>query len=304
MLKNFINRILHLSGYHIMTIDYKNRLEEALLIQNTPQNNSENEKEHEYCYKTPSNQTIADIMKDCWYTEFPEEYNVKTNGRANLFDVSNDDRVEWVAEHFGDKLKDFDILELGPFEGAHLKMFHDFGVTQITSIEANAKHYLKLLLLKEIMGLNAKFLHGDFLKYLDSCNKKFDLIFASGVLYHQSKPFDLIRLISSHTDRFFIHTHYYDHAILQSNPADFAFFSDNRIDQVKFKNQSFDMYYRRYNEKKLGYFCGGHEEYSYWLKKDDIFRFIKEICGFKTIELIIDDPSGPNGPAMNIYAEK
>src|SRR5205085_12295967 len=61
------------------------------------------------------------------------------------------------------------------------------------------------------LGLKrSEFLLGDFALYLQSCRERFDMVFASGVLYHMEDPLALIRDIARVTDRCFIWTHYFD----------------------------------------------------------------------------------------------
>jgi hypothetical protein len=44
-----------------------------------------------HCEQPPSNQTIADIFKDGWFSALPNEFGAKT-GTHRVFDPSVDDR--------------------------------------------------------------------------------------------------------------------------------------------------------------------------------------------------------------------
>jgi hypothetical protein len=60
---------------------------------------------------------------------------------------------------------------------------------QIDAIEANQRTYLRCLITKEILGLTrSKFWLGDFIKALENWDQRYDLIVASGVLYHLKNP--------------------------------------------------------------------------------------------------------------------
>jgi SAM-dependent methyltransferase len=77
------------------------------------------------------------------------------------------------------------VLELGPLEGGHSFMFERLGAREVIAIEANPRAYLKCLIIKELLDLRrVRFLCGDFLEYLRADGTDFDLVFASGVLYH------------------------------------------------------------------------------------------------------------------------
>ncbi len=63
---------------------------------------------------------------------------------------------------------------------------------------------------------------GDFMSFLrkeasnneyTQLDKTYDIVFASGVLYHMEKPIELLDLISRVSDKIFIWTQYYDERI-------------------------------------------------------------------------------------------
>ena len=50
--------------------------------------------------------------------------------------------------------------------------------------------------MKEAVGLSrTRFLLGDFCEYLETTDERFDLVFASGVLYHMADPIGLIESV-------------------------------------------------------------------------------------------------------------
>ena len=75
------------------------------------------------------------------------------------------------------------VLELGPLEAGHSYLLERLGAAEIVGIEANTRAYLRCLVVKEILGLGrARFLCGEFVSYLRTSDRRFDLAVASGVL--------------------------------------------------------------------------------------------------------------------------
>jgi hypothetical protein len=55
---------------------------------------------------------------------------------------------------------------------------------------------------------------GDFGRYLEQCDEKFDVLIASGVLYHMSEPVRLLENAAKVTNHIGLWTHYYDPEII------------------------------------------------------------------------------------------
>ena len=135
-------------------------------------------------------------------------------GHANLFE---DHRITWGLEVLGG-VQDQSVLELGPLEGGHTFMLQKAGARDIVAVEGNGRAYLKCLCSKEMLGIDrASFLLGDFEKYLEGCDRRFDMVVASGVLYHMRHPLKLLELISGVTDRVMIWTHFFDAELIAGN---------------------------------------------------------------------------------------
>src|ERR1035437_2345539 len=164
----------------------------------------------EYILTSPSNQNKLDVFKGEWSSILPAEYGLVTGGSVKLFE---DDRIYWAKKVLGHPYFS-SILELGPLEGGHSYMLNG-NTNKVISIDANTRAYLKCLIIKEIFKLKVDFRLGDFNNYLKTCKDKFNVVNACGVLYHQQKPIELIKLISQVTDKVFIWTHYFDAEIIQ-----------------------------------------------------------------------------------------
>lgn len=111
----------------------------------------------------------------------------------------------------GGSLAGFDVLELGPHEAELTYKTASYLPASITSIEGRPHNFLKCLVAANALGLRAKFMLGDFTKYLKQCERRSDLLLMCGVLYHQTNPLELIELCCHHADRMVIVSHYFDY---------------------------------------------------------------------------------------------
>jgi SAM-dependent methyltransferase len=244
----------------------------------------------------PSNQNIIDLFKDEWSSKIPIHINaVSTPGHADLF---TDPRIIWAWEKLG-PFKDKAILELGPLEGAHTYILESLGAKKVTSVEANTNAFLKCLCIKEIFNLkNSEFKLGNFIPYLKKCDQ-YDLIVASGVLYHMADPLEFLNLITSKSNKIFIWTHYYNKDIInqRSDKNLFAEPTDlNKIGLIASK--------RAYPIEALSWagFSGGKDSYAYWIVKDSLLKYFED-RGY-SISTSFDQVDHPNGPAIAICATK
>ncbi len=215
-----------------------------------------------YCREIPSNQSMIDIFNGYWLSAFPEEYQINA-GNIRHFDFAVDPRVQWAAGIIPGGIHDLTVLELGPFEAYNTWQLDKLGARSILSIESNNLNFLKCLIVKEITGLKANFLYGDFLKYLEQCTSSFDIVWASGVLYHQVEPLKLIGLIAKVTNKVFLHTHYYDKEVMARHPDIAANFIPTHDIVAEYLGYRATLHYRSY-EKELAaqIFAGGSERYS------------------------------------------
>jgi hypothetical protein len=256
-----------------------------------------------YCKSAPSNQTIADIFKGNWLSVFPEEYQVEA-GFIRHFDWAVEMRVKWGDSVLPAGVKGKSVLELGPYEAYNTWQLEQLGAHPVTAIEANALSYLKCLAVKEITGLRARFLHGDFIAFLENQPQPVDIVWASGVLYHQVEPLKLLGLASKITDTIFLHTHYFDDARIRQNDSLARNFQSGKDLQADFDGFRARLHYRSYKTELSGeYFAGGMADYSYWMEKEDIFKCLQHF-GFAHFDTMIDDPTNPNGPGMVIMARR
>jgi hypothetical protein len=250
-----------------------------------------------YVHGAPHPQLAVDIFAGTWACALPEPYQHVQAGAIPLFE---DPRVAWAAEHLGG-FADAQVLELGPLEGAQTYLIERHGAAHIYAIESNTSAYLKCLIVKELLKLQrAEFVCGDFLAYLRSTPERFDVCFASGVLYHMRRPVELLARVAACADRLFLWTHYYDTSIRQrpdlakrhvaSGPGVYAGIAHTL--------------YRQEYQDSLNWdgFCGGSASFSYWLSREDLLRCLSQL-GFD--QLTIGFESGiehSGGPSIAIAA--
>ncbi|HVB66174.1 MAG TPA: class I SAM-dependent methyltransferase [Candidatus Acidoferrales bacterium] len=255
---------------------------------------------HKYFTSYPSEQNALDIFQNEWSSKFPPESGNLQAGSSPLF---QDPKVIWAITEMGG-VENKKVLELGPLEGGHTYILEKHGASSILAIEANSRAYLKCLITKEILDLKrSKFLCGNFLEYLRTTNEKFDLCLATGVLYHQINPVELIYLISKVSDRIYMWTHYYDYEPICRNKNNILqkFPSSSKSEYQGFEHTL----YRYEYQTALNWqgFSGGTMEYSHWLSRDDILTCLKTF-GFEKIRINFEQPDHQNGPCFSLACSK
>lgn len=247
------------------------------------------------CTRDPPNQQATISLIDDWITIFPEHTGINSGGYAPLF-VEN--LVPWGVNRLGG-VDGKTVLELGPLEAAHTYQLDKFGARSITAIEANRRSYLKCLLTKETMGIpSARFLFGNFLPWLEQHPEKFDVIWASGVLYHMTDPLTLLQLLAARTDRLFLWTHYFPDG---GNTFRLPFIGSRAI---PFHGRDIVYYKRLYLRPRWrALACGGINASSTWLRRNDII-FILNALGFSSVEIGFEDCRMPYRYSMAITARR
>jgi SAM-dependent methyltransferase len=193
------------------------------------------------------------------------------------------------------------VLELGPLEGGHTWMLAKAGA-QITSIESNTTSFLKCLVVKNELKFDADFLLGDFRRYLEGCSDTYDLVIASGVLYHMTEPIKLLQDIAKVTQSIAIWTHFYDRDVIGrqihlSNKFD----AKPRIEKIGARKV--ESYKQRYLQAlKWKGFCGGNAPTSYWLTKESLLGVLTDL-GF-SLSIGHEQIDHPNGPAILLFATR
>jgi Protein of unknown function (DUF1698) len=252
-----------------------------------------------YTPLAPSPKNAIEIFAGQWASKFPPPFDNLTNGAARLFE---DSRVEWAISKVGGVAKKR-ILELGPLEGGHTFMLDRAGAAEVLAIESNTRAYLKCLVAKELLGMpSARFTCGNFEVYLDQTSDRFDLVFASGVLYHMVKPVELIAKIAAITDAVFLWTHFYDERFLSANPRT----AHRIVDPTpsEFQGYRHELHRHEYGAALASPgFCGGSRPHAYWMTRQGILDALRHF-GFSSIETSHEQPDHPNGPAFSVMARR
>lgn len=245
--------------------------------------------------RAPSAQNLIDIFSGKWASDFSRVYPGLNAGSVEMF--VTDSRVPLAAKYLGTDAR-FDgaeILELGPLEAGHTYALAQLGA-RVTAVEANCEAYLKCLLVKELLSIEkVRFLLGDFSLFLEENDKTFDIIFASGVLYHMTEPLKLIELIARRTKNCFVWSHYFDpnhYPGAQRTPR-----------SVEFAGQQFTHHELPYPDMESGKFWGGNKPVASWLGREDMLRAFRAV-GFEQIDVIQEHQTHPHGASMIFIAKK
>ena len=244
--------------------------------------------------RSPSSRNALEIFNGEWSSNIP----AFGMGVADLF---SDSRLNYFDQEIGG-FAGKRVLELGPLEGGHTYMMSLLGASDIVSVEANKKAYLRCLVIKEIFGLKAKFFLGDFMKFLADNPPRVDVILASGVLYHMTDPLGLIRAITRVSDSICVWTHYFDEDIIRANPALSKKFAP-KTEVVEFEGRSVELCEQSYlSDPEWTGYAGGMERNSFWLRRTSIIEAFSA-CSFD-VSVGPEHPNHPNGPAFTFVARR
>ena len=253
-----------------------------------------------YVNQEPSDQNVLDVFEGEWSSRLPDSCGLVTRpGNARLFE---DERITWAEEGLGGFFGKR-VLELGPLEGGHSYMLQKAGAESILAIEANTRAYLKCLCIKDLLSLDrVDFRLGDFVPYLEDTSDRFDLVIASGVLYHMERPVELLASLARVTDRLFLWTHYYDQDVIQARRELKSKFA--RVRKAKCEGFSYEYSTQSYNEA-LGWrgFCGGPASTSKWLTRESLDGALKHF-GFTRLQYGFEEPEHVNGPSLAVCCTK
>lgn len=249
--------------------------------------------------RSPGDQNALDILRGRWISDFSRLRPGLVAGNIDLFDHDLP-RIAAQELGHGGKLHKFDVLELGPLEGAHSYQLEALGANSVFAIEANPEAYVKCLITKEILRLQrVQFMLGDFVRHLEESTRRYDLVFASGVLYHMSNPLHLLRLIASRTDKLFLWTHFFD----SERAASAESRTSRRAIPVCFEGINATYYVRNYDDIDISanVFLGGNELEAAWMQQSDILRSLS-ILGFDRVKVISVNLEQHAGPFMSLVA--
>jgi hypothetical protein len=252
----------------------------------------------DYERRAPSPQHALDLFAGEWSSALPPGHEGLHAGSLPLF---ADRWLLWGLERLGG-VAGRRVLELGPLEGAHTWRMSTLGAASITAIEANRRAYLKCLVMKDILGTErARVLLGDAVAFLETPPaERYDVAVASGILYHMLDPVTLLARLARAADRLYLFTCYYDAAVIAGRPQLAARFHGRERRVVD--GFAHDLHVHGYQAARFNpAFCGGGAGASRWLSRADLLAALRHV-GFTEIEVGLDDPAHPNGPALALVA--
>lgn len=251
-----------------------------------------------YVSGPPSAQNAVDAVPG-WCTALPAELEAA----AGKLGLMNDDRIAWALNRLG-SISGFRVLELGPLDGGHTAMLHAADAGQIQAIEANRLAFLRCLVTKELLGLTrASFHHGDFSEGLGTADGSYDLVVASGVLYHLANPVEFLARIARCTSRLFLWTHVVDPVAMKPDDPRRAAFTGTEI-ETAYEALTLKLHERSYKgSEREATFCGGPRDRHVWMERAGLIALL-EALGFDRIEIGHDDPAAPGGSALSVLATR
>jgi hypothetical protein len=253
-----------------------------------------------YISSEPNPQNALDIFPGQWTSKLPAPWDSLNAGPLPLFE---DIKIDWAIEQFGG-IQGKSVCELGPLEGGNSYMLERAGAKSVLAIEANTRAFLRCLIVKEILGLKkVQFMCGDFRPFLQSNQQAFDVILASGVLYHMTDPMRLLFDISRHAPQCYLWTHYFEPDFIASNQV-----LRGRLgpaQQMELDGFRYVQHRHNYSQTQLSCqgFCGGTHQFSTWLPRDTILSALRYF-GFTDIRIAFDQPDHPNGPSLAVVAQR
>ncbi len=251
----------------------------------------------------PSDQNALDLFAGEWSSQPPASRPELKAGVTPLFD---DPRISWAHHRLIEMgleggFAGRDVLELGPLEGGHTYAVDRLEPKSITSIEANARAYLKCLIAKETFGMpRAHFVLGDCLMHLRDTGRRYDIGVACGILYHLTNPVELLELLARRCDAIFLWTVFHDPEFVARNPVPGAKFSE----VIQMEHAGFKHTVHRFNYgPSLDWkgFCGGGDVFSYWMEKPEILGALEQF-GFKDFRT--EQHPNVHGSALLVAARK
>jgi hypothetical protein len=248
-----------------------------------------------YNVEAPSAQAAIDLFANDWSSVLPREIAAESGGGVRLFEAP---WVEWFLTQVG-SIEGQRVLELGPLECGHSSMLERAGARSVVAVEANSRAYLRCLIIKNLLDLDrTKLLFGDFVSYLES-EPTFDLVLASGVLYHMENPLALLVLATRAAPTIMVWTHYYDPDGFDETIL--AKFDDGPTELVYDGHRATGITYRYGAALEWTGFCGGPFQSATWLRWPEIVRILDsldfDVCAQELI-------ATGHGPAAYFVAKR
>lgn len=176
------------------------------------------------------------------------------------------------------------------------------GAAKIVAIESNSKAFLRCLLVQNALKFDAEFMFGDFRPVLAKRDQKFDLIVASGVLYHMADPVSLLEDMAAGSDSLCLWTHYYDPELATTNARMKRHLSTEPTIS-EFHGMTVETHRHDYLQFLDGpKYAGGTAPYSQWMTRESLIGVL-EYLGM-TVIVGMEDRSHEAGASILLYATR
>ena len=175
------------------------------------------------------------------------------------------------------------ILELGSLEGAQTFILAERpGVRRVLALEGRERNLRKARFVQELLQVrNAEFAQANLEQADLAAFGKFDAVFCSGLLYHLPEPWKLIEQLPAVAPALFIWTQY-------AKEEEAMEIGDGLRGKI-------------HGEGGPDEPLSGMSATSIWLTLASL-REVLSASGYTKIEVIHDDPTHANGPAVTIGA--
>jgi SAM-dependent methyltransferase len=179
------------------------------------------------------------------------------------------------------------VVDVGCNEGGFSVEFARHGATETVGIEARSLSVRRSDFVRDLLGLTGlRFVCGDVLHELARAQQPFDVVFATGILYHLSRPDVALRLMRERCCGVMVLCTHVAHPAGSTHGC-----SDQVVDYV---GEHGTYRGRSYSERDVGpmahtggddlWAAWGNDE-SFWPFEDDLLRMI-EVAGFASAEKI------------------
>jgi len=177
------------------------------------------------------------------------------------------------------------ILELGSLEGAHsFILAQHAGTKRVVALEGREANLRKARFVQELLQVrNVEFARANLEHAELTSFGKFDAVFCSGLLYHLPEPWKLIERLPAIAPVFFIWTQY----AAENEAHDVGQGLRGKI----------------HVEGGLDEPLSGLSATATWLTLDSLCELLTA-SGYGSVDVIYDDPSHANGPAVTIGARR
>lgn len=250
-----------------------------------------------YVADAPAPENAVKLFSGRWSSRIPGFE--AASGAIPLFE---DHRIQWWLDHRGRGFEGQSVLELGPLESGHTHMLQRAGAS-VLAIEASTEAFLKSLVVKEILELErVRYLLGDFDRFLETTDQRFDAVLACGVLYHMSDPLKTLQNIMRVSDEVFIWSHFFVESAMPLGDSRRRFFTEDVVSR-ELNGETMTYHPQVYPEDTTTVgFIGGVMSGSSWLERDDVVALF-ERNGF-VVTLAHEHDDHPHGPAASLHARR